>query len=170
MSESQFDTLTFKEIFEKADSLGRAALFLASWFFIGLMPKAPGTVGTLAAIPMVLAIHFLGAFYGGVCLLIFISVAVLTSGLSQKLMGRGDPSEIVIDEAAGYSVALFLLPLSGLNLTLGFFLFRLFDISKPFPIRRLEKVKGGFGIVFDDLLAGIYANLILRMILLFVTE
>jgi phosphatidylglycerophosphatase A len=168
MSESQFDTLTFKETFEKADSLGRAALFLASWFFTGLVPKAPGTVGTLAAIPMALAIHFLGAVYGGVCLLILISVAVLTSELSRKLMGRGDPSEIVIDEAAGYSVTLFLLPLSWFNLTLGFFLFRFFDISKPFPIRRLEKVKGGFGIVLDDILAGVYANLILEMIRLFV--
>jgi phosphatidylglycerophosphatase A len=170
MSESQFDTLTFKETFEKADSLGRAALFLASWFFTGLVPKAPGTVGTLAAIPMVWAIHFLGAVYGSVCLLIFISAAILTSGLSSKLMGREDPSEIVIDEAAGYSVTLFLLPLSWFNLSLGFLLFRLFDIFKPFPIRRLEKVKGGFGIVLDDILAGIYANLILRMVLLFVTE
>ena len=170
MSESQFDTLTFKETFKKADSLGRAALFLASWFFTGLMPKAPGTVGTLAAIPMVWAIHVLGAVYGGVCLLILISVAILTSGLSRKLMGREDPSEIVIDEAAGYSVTVFLLPLSWFNLFFGFLLFRLFDISKPFPIRRLERVKGGFGIVLDDLLAGIYAHLILRMILHFVNK
>jgi phosphatidylglycerophosphatase A len=171
MSESHFDTLTFKEIFQKADLLGRAALFLASWFFTGLMPKAPGTVGTLAAIPMACAIHFLGAVYGGGCLLILISVAVMTSGLSQKLMGRGgDPSEIVIDEVAGFSVTLFLLPLSWLNLTLGFFLFRLFDISKPFPIRSLEKVKGGLGIVLDDILAGIYANLVLTMIQSFVTD
>ena len=169
MSESHFDTLTFKETFEKADSLGRAALFLASWFFTGLMPKAPGTIGTLAAIPMVWAIHFLGPVYGGVCLLILISVAVMTSGLSEKLMGRGDPSEIVIDEVAGFSVTLFLLPLSWFNLTLGFFLFRLFDISKPFPIRSLEKVKGGVGIVLDDILAGIYANLVLTMIRSFVT-
>lgn len=170
MSESHFDTLTFKETFEKADSLGRAALFLASWFFTGLMPKAPGTVGTLAAIPMACAIHFSGAVYGGVCLLILILTAVMTSGLSQKLMGRRDPSEIVIDEVAGYSVTLFLLPLSWFNLILGFILFRLFDISKPFPIRRLEKIKGGLGVVLDDLLAGIYANLVLIMVKSFVID
>ena len=87
MSESQFDTLNFNETFKKTDSLGRAALFLASWFFTGLMPKAPGTVGTLAAIPIALAIHFLGAVKGGVCLLCLISVAVLTSDLSRKLLG-----------------------------------------------------------------------------------
>ena len=170
MSESQFDTLNFNETFKKTDSLGRAALFLASWFFTGLMPKAPGTVGTLAAIPIALAIHFLGAVKGGVCLLCLISVAVLTSDLSRKLLGRRDPSEIVIDEVAGFSVALFLLSPSWLNLILGFLLFRLFDISKPFPIKRLERVKGGFGIVLDDLFAGIYVNLALRMILLFVAE
>ena len=119
---------------------------------------------------MALAIHFLGVVYGGVCLLCLISVAVLTSDLSGKLLGRRDPSEIVIDEVAGFSVTLFLLSLSWLNLLLGFLLFRLFDISKPFPIRRLERVKGGFGIVLDDLLAGIYANLALRLILLFVAD
>jgi phosphatidylglycerophosphatase A len=170
MSESQFDTLKFKETFEKTGPSGRAALFFASWFFTGLTPKAPGTAGTLAAIPIALAIHFLGAVYGGVCLLGLISVAVLTSDLSGKLLGRRDPSEIVIDEVAGFSVALFLLSLSWLNLVLGFLLFRFFDISKPFPIRRLERVKGGFGIVLDDLLAGIYANLVLRLILRFVAE
>lgn len=132
------------------------------------MPKAPGTVGTLAAIPLACAINYMGAIYGSLCLLILIAVAVLTSGLSRKLMGRKDPPEIVVDEAAGFSVTLFLLPLSWFNLFLGFLLFRLFDISKPFPIRRLEKVKGGFGIVLDDLLAGIYANLALRIMLLII--
>jgi phosphatidylglycerophosphatase A len=166
MSEIQSDTLTFKEAFEKADTLGRTALLLASWFFTGLMPKAPGTFGTLAAIPLAIAVNYLGTIYGAFSLVIFISVAVLTSGLSRKLIGREDPPEIVIDEAAGLSVTLFLLPLSWFSLSLGFLLFRLFDIFKPFPIRRLEKIKGGIGIVSDDLLAGVYANLVLRLVLL----
>ena len=121
------------------------------------MPKAPGTFGTLAAVPMAIAVNYLGAIYGAFSLAIFISVAVLTSGLSRKLIGREDPPEIVIDEAAGFAVTLFLLPLSWFSLSLGFLLFRLFDIFKPFPIRRLEKIKGGIGIVLDDLLAGVYA-------------
>ena len=166
MSEIQSDTLTLKEAFEKADTLGRTALLLASWFFTGLMPKAPGTFGTLAAVPLAIAVNYLGVIYGTLSLVIFISVAVLTSGLSRKLIGRDDPREIVIDEAAGFSVTLFLLPLSWFSLSLGFLLFRLFDIFKPFPIRRLEKIKGGVGIVLDDLLAGVYANLILRLVLL----
>ena len=130
------------------------------------MPRAPGTFGTLAAIPLAIAVNYLGAIYGAFSLVIFISVAVLTSGLSRKLMGREDPPEIVIDEAAGFSVTLFLLPLSWFSLSLGFLLFRLFDIFKPFPIRRLEKINGGIGIVLDDLLAGVYANLVLRLVLL----
>ena len=166
MSEFQSDTLTFKEAFEKANALGRTALFLASWFFAGLMPKAPGTFGTLAAIPLAIVINSMGAIYGVLSLVIFVSGAVFTSGLSRKLVGREDPPEIVIDEVAGFSLTLFLLPLSWFSLSLGFLLFRLFDISKPFPIKRLEKIKGGFGIVMDDLLAGIYANLVLRIVLL----
>jgi phosphatidylglycerophosphatase A len=75
---------------------------------------------------------------------------------------------VVIDEVAGFLLTLFLLPSSLLILSLGFVLFRFFDILKPFPIRTLEKkVKGGMGIVLDDVLAGIYANLSLRLILLF---
>ena len=164
MSQFQSDTLTFKEAFEKANALGRTALFLASWFFSGLMPKAPGTFGTLTAIPLALVINYLGAISGFVALVILVAGAVYTSGLGRKLLGREDPPEIVIDEAAGFSLTLFLLPLSWFSLSLGFLLFRLFDISKPFPINRLEKIKGGFGIVLDDLLAGIYANLVLRIL------
>ena len=130
------------------------------------MPKAPGTFGTLAAIPLAIVINYLGAIYGFVALVVFVAGAVFTSELSRKLLGREDPPEIVIDEAAGFSLTLFLLPLSWFSLSLGFLLFRLFDISKPFPIRRLEKIKGGFGIVLDDLVAGIYANLVLRILLL----
>ena len=130
------------------------------------MPKVPGTFGTLAAIPLAIAINYLGAVYGALTLVIFILVAVLASEFSRKLIGREDPPEIVIDEAAGFSVTLFLLPLSWFSLSLGFLLFRLFDIFKPFPIRRLEKIKGGIGIVLDDLLAGVYANLVLRLVLL----
>ena len=166
MSEIQSDTLTLKEVFEKAEPLGRTALLLASWFFTGLLPKAPGTFGTLAALPLAIVINYLGAIYGTLSLVIFIIVAVLTSELSRKLIGREDPREIVIDEAAGFSVTLFLLPLSWFSLSLGFLLFRLFDVFKPFPIGRLEKIKGGIGIVMDDLMAGVYAYLVLRLVLL----
>lgn len=165
MSEFQSDTLALKEAFKKADTLGRTALLFASWFFTGLMPKAPGTFGSVAAIPLVIAINYLGVILGAISLVIFIIVAVLTSEVSRKLIGREDPPEIVIDEVAGFSVTLFSLPLSWFSVSLGFLLFRLLDIFKPFPIRRLEKIKGGMGIVLDDLMAGVYANLVLQLVL-----
>ena len=85
----------------------------------------------------------------------------------EGLTGRNDPSEVVIDEVAGFFAATFFLPPSLLVMALGFVLFRFFDILKPYPIRRLEALKGGWGIVMDDLLAGLYANLGLRIILFF---
>jgi len=167
MSESQSDRLTLRESFKKADLLGRAALVLSSWFFVGLFPIASGTFGTLAATPLIFVPIFFGPYLGGLFLLIFVALAFWASDLSQRFLGKRDPSEIVIDEVAGFLVTMFLMPLSWLSLLLGFILFRIFDIAKPFPIRRLEKIEGGAGIVLDDLLAGIYAHVVLRILLVF---
>ena len=166
MSEPQSDTLTLRESFRKAGFFEKLALCLSLWFGAGLMPKVPGTFGTLAAVPIALVMNDLGVFYQILFLMIFIPMAVWSSGLSQRLLGRNDPPEVVIDEVAGLLLTIFLLPTSWITLSLGFILFRLFDILKPFPIRRLEKgIKGGTGIVLDDILAGIYANLCLRLVI-----
>jgi phosphatidylglycerophosphatase A len=107
-------------------------------------------------------------FYEVLALVILIPVAVWSSGLSQKLLGRDDPREVVIDEVAGFLLAILLVPASWLLWSSGFILFRFFDILKPFPIGMLEKkIKGGAGIVLDDLMAGVYANLSARVLLLF---
>ncbi len=166
MYEPQSDTLTLKESFGKTDFFGKTALVLSSWFGAGLMPKVPGTFGTLTGMPLVIVMNYLGTLYGAIALLIFISIALWASGLSQNILGRDDPREVVIDEVAGLLLTFFLLPISWLTLSLGFVLFRFFDILKPFPLRRAEKLKGGTGIVLDDLLAGVYANLVLRLVLL----
>ena len=110
----------------------------------------------------------LGGVSGEGFKIIFVPLAIWSSHLSHKLLKRDDPSEVVIDEVAGILWTFFLLPLSWLTLCVGFILFRIFDIFKPFPIRTLERrLRGGIGIVLDDLLAGIYANLCLRIFLLF---
>ena len=167
MSKPQSDTLSLRDAFRKADFPVKLALALASWFYAGLMPGAPGTFGTLMAVPLILALNHLGEFYEGLALLLLIPTAIWASSLSERHLGRNDPPEVVIDEVAGFLLTLFLLPLSWLTLSLGFVLFRFFDIAKPFPIRWLEKrVRGGTGIVLDDLLAGVYANLSLRFLLL----
>jgi len=164
MSGPQFDNLSFRNAFEQADISGKVALCLATWFCTGLLPKAPGTFGTLGAIPLVLGVQILGTVSSALFIGVFSLIAVWSSGLGQRLLGRQDPGEVVIDEAAGLLVTFFLLPLTWCTLIPGFILFRLFDIFKPFPIKRLEKINGGKGIVLDDLMAGLYANLALRVL------
>ena len=171
MSGPQSDNLTLKESFIKAGLFEKLVLCLSTWFGAGLMPRAPGTFGTLGAVPIIFLINYIGYLYEVFFLIIFIPMAVFSSGKSEKLLERDDPPEVVIDEVAGFLLTVFLLPLSWLTLSVGFILFRLFDILKPFPISRLEKtLKGGTGIVLDDLLAGVYANLCLRILLYFNME
>jgi len=167
MSESRYDNLTFKESFKRADFSGKTALLLSSWFGAGLMPGAPGTFGTLAALPLVIVVNYLGVVYVGISLIVIIPLALWSSGISQGLLAKDDPPEVVIDEVAGFLLTTFLLPLSWLSISSGFVLFRVFDILKPFPIGMIDqRLKGGVGIVLDDLLAGVYANLCVRALLL----
>ncbi|MGD2126797.1 MAG: phosphatidylglycerophosphatase A [Desulfobacteraceae bacterium] len=157
-----------RESFGKAGFFGKTALVLSAWFGAGLMPIAPGTCGTLLGLPLVLLMNHMGAPYAASFLVLFIFLAVWTSDLTQKMLGGQDPSQVVIDEVAGFLLALFLVPPSWLSLAVGFVLFRILDILKPFPIRRLEKLPGGWGIVLDDLVAGAYTNLCLRFVMFFI--
>jgi phosphatidylglycerophosphatase A len=152
------------ESFRKAGLLDKLALILSSCFGFGLIPLAQGTFGTLAGIPLAIALAHVGPMAAAYLLFFFVLLSIWTSGRSARALEKDDPAEVVIDETAGLLLTLFLLPVTGFNLCLGFILFRLFDILKPFPIRRLEKVEGGAGIVLDDLLAGVYGNLCLRLL------
>lgn len=165
MSERHFANLRLRESFGKAGFFGKIALILSAWFGAGLLPIAPGTWGTLFGLPLVVLMNRLPVFYAGAFLVLFAVLAVWSSHSCRNMLNGNDPSEVVIDEVAGSLVAFFLVPLSGVSLVVGFLLFRLFDIFKPFPIRRLEKLGGGIGIVSDDLMAGVYANLCLRLTL-----
>jgi phosphatidylglycerophosphatase A len=111
-----------------------------------------------------MALAHVGPMAAAYLLFFFVLLSIWTSGRSARALEKDDPAEVVIDETAGLLLTLFLLPATGFNLCLGFILFRLFDILKPFPIRRLEKVEGGAGIVLDDLLAGVYGNVCLRLV------
>ena len=127
------------------------------------MPGAPGTAGTLAAVGLVYLLSLAG---GTTLYLVFtLGLAILSfaaAGQCVSIFGREDPPEVVIDEVCGFLVCMLFIPLNPINLALGFFLFRFFDIAKPFPIRRFEKLPGGYGIVMDDILAGVYGNLCLQ--------
>ena len=159
------DNLLIRDIFRKSGFSGKAALILSTWFGSGLSPVAPGTFGTLAAVPLILVLKNLGVWYSAVALAIVVGISIWSAGMARDLLGKDDPSAVVIDEVAGFLAAMTFLPFSWLVLGLCFALFRIFDIFKPFPIKRLERLRGGFGIVADDLLAGFYSWACVKMIL-----
>lgn len=164
MSKSQSDKFTIWSIFRKTDFSGKTSLTLSTWFGTGLLPVAPGTFGTLGAVPLVFGLTCLGTVPGVFIIAMVVAVAIWASDRSEKLLGNNDPSEVVIDEVAGFLLTMFLLPLSWFTFGLGFVLFRIFDIFKPYPIKQAETLRGGLGIVMDDLVAGIYAHLCVRLI------
>ena len=138
---------------------------LAFGFGSGLSPIAPGTAGTLATIPLYLLLSELDAVSYAAVLLILIAGSIYIAGRSAELLGVHDHSGIVIDEVCGYLLTMMLAPAGWQWLLLGFVLFRLFDILKPWPIRAMDKgIAGGFGIVLDDLMAGLYALICLQLI------
>ena len=146
----------------------RFFLFLASGFGAGYAPIAPGTAGTLVAIPLFLILSLISSPLYELTILAFFFLASWISGEAQRCWGRKDHPRIVIDEIMGYLVTMLWLPKTTLFIILGFFLFRFFDIVKPPPIRLLEKVRGGYGVVLDDVLAGVYANIVLQIANLFI--
>jgi phosphatidylglycerophosphatase A len=142
-----------------------AARSLATWFGCGLSPWAPGTVGSLGAILPALALSAvtpLNGFEIAACGILLLAPAIWAAGLTARVMHAKDPGLIVVDEVVGQWIAFAgVTHLNWKNWLFAFLLFRAFDITKPFPIRRLEKLPGGIGIVADDALAGIYAALVL---------
>jgi phosphatidylglycerophosphatase A len=141
-------------------------LFLAFGFGSGLAKKAPGTCGTLAAIPLYLLLAQTGNLTYSLITLVVTIAGIWICGLAADKLGEHDFGGIVWDEIAGYLITLWFIPFTWLNVVLGFVLFRFFDILKPWPIKIADrKVKGGFGIMFDDVLAAVFANIVLRLVL-----
>jgi len=142
----------------------KCVVLLATGCYAGYVPVASGTFGTLVAIPLCYLLSIVGPLEGILFIGAFGGVAVWISGEAEKVFKMKDSGLIVIDEMAGFLVTMFLIPWGWKNMVIGFFLFRLMDIAKPFPIRRLESTwPGGWGVVGDDVLAGVYANVILRL-------
>ncbi len=143
------------------------ALFLATGCKSGNSPVAPGTAGSMAALLPCGLLSLLPLPVSAIFLIAFIVLAVWAAELAEKLLGRKDPGCIVIDEFAGMMITLLGIRFTWQSVLAGFFIFRVIDILKPFPIRYLERtIPGGAGIVMDDVAAGIAAHLILRLFLL----
>ena len=142
--------------------------FLAFGFGSGLAPKAPGTVGTLMAIPPLYLMSFLNNINYLIVLIIVILSGIWICQKTSDDLGVHDHPGIVWDEFAGLFVTMLAVPLSWKTVTAGFLLFRLFDIWKPWPIGWLDKkVSGGLGIMLDDIVAGVFAAAVLHLALYF---
>lgn len=147
----------------RGSSPWRTDALLSTWFGVGYLPKAPGTWGSLAALPCAWGIATL---YGSVGLLAattaVFSLGVWASGSFTRRTGRKDPGIIVIDEVAGQWLTLALVPLDPLYYLAGFILFRIADITKPWPASWADrKLGGGLGIMLDDIFAALFAAALL---------
>ncbi len=139
----------------------RIARLLAGFFGAGCFPVAPGTAGTLAAVPLFLLLSRGGFAAQLTGLLAVAALAVWAAGRTAALAREKDPQTVVIDEVAGFLLTMLGHPVTLPFLAAGVVVFRLCDIVKPFPVRFLERLPGGWGIVLDDLAAGGYAWLAL---------
>jgi phosphatidylglycerophosphatase A len=137
---------------------------IATVFGVGYLPAAPGTWATAVGVAIA---YFLGnnlAIYS-VLLLVLLVLGIITTGIMEKQLNQKDPGCLVIDEVVGVMIALWGLPLLWSVMICGFFLFRAFDMFKIYPINKLEAQPGGWGIMLDDCMAGVYTNIILRIAL-----
>lgn len=142
-------------------------MFIATGFFSGKIPFAPGTFGTLTAIPFALVFLIIPASFYGVYIVGLILGAIYFADKAERIIGKKDPGCIVIDEIAGYVVALSIVPVNFYTLAAGFFIFRFFDIIKSAPVKYFEdNFSGGAGIVLDDIMAGILTAAVLKIIYL----
>lgn len=134
----------------------RVAWVLALWFGCGRVPIAPGTAGTLGALPLYLLLRPLGVGAVGLAALVITAVGIWAGTRVARATGLKDPQIVVIDEVAGVLVTWMAAPRTWAGVAAGFVLFRVFDQLKPFPARRAERLPEGWGIVLDDVLAGLW--------------
>ncbi|MCZ6695240.1 MAG: phosphatidylglycerophosphatase A [Acidobacteria bacterium] len=149
----------------------RAAVQIATLFGVGRVPVAPGTAASLVALPLAVLMARTMPTWGYALVAAAIAVlAIVTAGPAARALGDRDPHSVVIDEVAGQVITFIGLPIDPISLLGGFLLFRVADVVKPPPLRRAEALPGGLGIVADDILAGLYAHIALRILLLLWSE
>ncbi len=142
----------------KALNLADPWQLLAVGFGSGLLPKAPGTFGSLAALPICAVLIYQPLYISLIFILLFTVLGTIASSKTEKVLGMHDNSAIVVDEFAGMFISVLFYPQDYRLCILSFVLFRIFDILKPFPISYVDKhVSGGFGVMVDDLIAGLFA-------------
>ena len=144
----------------------RLAVFLATVAYCGYFPIAPGTVGSAAGLVVYLLVWWTRSPIVEVGLIAAIFAAgVWAATEAERFFGGIDPGPVVIDEVLGMLVTLAFMPVVPATALAGFVLFRIFDVIKPYPANRFERLHGGFGVMADDAMAAVYANLVLRALL-----
>lgn len=144
----------------------RLAVFLATVAYCGYFPIAPGTAGSAAGLVVYLLVWWTRSPILEVALIVAtFGIGVWSAAQAERYFGSVDPGPVVIDEVLGMLMTLAFIPAGWSAMLVGFVLFRIFDVIKPYPANRLEKLHGGFGIMADDAMAGVYANLVLRLLI-----
>ena len=144
--------------------MNQFALFIASFGYVGFFPIAPGTAGSLAALALFAFVRWIGMpAFEWATIVAVLAIGIWSADGAERALGRKDPGPVVIDEVLGMLITLALLPVSMTGVMVGFLWFRLFDVVKPYPAGRMEHLPGGYGIMLDDAMAGLYAHLVLRL-------
>lgn len=137
---------------------------LSTFFYVGFLPGAPGSIATILGGLLAYALASNIGLYIAVTVLVTVA-GFLVSGRAEKVMGKKDPGSIVIDEVAGVMIAFFLLPTTLPIFWIVFFLFRAFDMFKIYPGNKFEGLDGSAGIMLDDIIAGVYTNIVMHLAL-----
>ncbi|HET9566983.1 MAG TPA: phosphatidylglycerophosphatase A [Vicinamibacterales bacterium] len=143
----------------------RLGLFIATCGYLGYVPVAPGTFGSAAGLVVFAAVRWSGspALELAVIILLF-AVGVWSANAAERHFGGVDPAPVILDEVVGMLITLAFLPVNITGAIVGFLLFRLFDVVKPWPANRLEALHGGLGVMADDAMAGVYGNVAMRLL------
>ncbi|MEA3500882.1 MAG: phosphatidylglycerophosphatase A [Candidatus Marinimicrobia bacterium] len=134
--------------------------FFTTFFYVGYFPKAPGTFASILAAVLIFVLPNISTWLQGIIIILLLIIGKFTSAYLEKTLNIEDPGYIVIDEVLGMWIAVFALPRLVSVIIIGFVLFRIFDIWKPWVIDDIQSVKNGWGVMLDDLLAGSFALLI----------
>ena len=142
--------------------LRRIGVFVATCAYVGYVPVAPGTFGSAVGLAVFYAVRHEGTgTVEAATIVALLAIGIWAAGEAERHFGRTDPGPVVIDEVVGMLITLAFIPVNLAGAILGFFIFRLLDIVKPWPARRLEHLPGGIGVVLDDVMVGVYGNLVM---------
>ncbi len=140
-------------------------VLLAAWGPCGFSPVAPGTVGTLGAVPLAWALTALGWPAYLLATAVLLGLGIVAAGRAGRYWGVVDASPIVVDEVVGYLLTMAFVPFNWLTALMGFVLFRLLDILKPWPVSALDRIKSGLGVMLDDVGAGVLGCIAMQIVL-----